>query len=51
MGGNNSAAYIVARLKRDAPEFAEALARGQCRSARAAALAAGIIKPTRPADR
>jgi hypothetical protein len=43
----NSAAYLVAKLKRDAPEFAERLAAGEFRSARAAALAAGVIKPDR----
>jgi hypothetical protein len=32
----NSAAYLVARLKRDAPEIAERLAAGEFRSARAA---------------
>jgi hypothetical protein len=41
-----SAAYLIAKLKRDAPEYAERLAAGEFRSARAAALAAGIIKPT-----
>lgn len=39
------AAYLIRRLKRDAPEIAEALARGEYRSARAAAIAAGIITP------
>ncbi len=39
------AAYIRARLERDAPDVAAALARGEHRSARAAAIAAGIIKP------
>ena len=39
------AAYLVARLKRDAPGFAERLAAGEFPSARAAALAAGIVKP------
>jgi hypothetical protein len=47
----NSAAYLVAKLKRDAPEFADRLAVGEFRSARAAARAAGIIKPTAAADR
>ncbi len=40
--GGNSAAYIVAKLKRDVPAFAERLAVGEFRSA---ALAAGIVKP------
>jgi hypothetical protein len=41
----NEAAYLKARLERDHPEIAEALDRGEHRSARAAAIAAGIIKP------
>lgn len=40
-----SAEYIKARLRRDHPEIAEALERGEYRSARAAAIEAGIIKP------
>jgi hypothetical protein len=40
-----SAARIVARLKRDAPEYADRLAAGEFRSARAAGIAAGIIVP------
>lgn len=40
----NGASYIVRRLKRDAPEIAQALARGEYPSARAAGIAAGIIK-------
>jgi len=39
------ATYIRARLQRDYPEIAEALDRGEHRSARAAAIEAGIIKP------
>jgi hypothetical protein len=39
-------AYLIGRLKRDAPEFAKRLAAGEFRSARAAALAAGIITET-----
>lgn len=42
-GGNPD--YLKARLERDAPEIAAALARGEHRSARSAAIAAGIIKP------
>ncbi len=38
-----TAEYLVRRLKRDAPEVAEALARGDYKSARAAAVAAGIV--------
>lgn len=42
-GGNPD--YLKARLERDAPEIAAALARGEHRSARSAAIAAGIIRP------
>lgn len=38
-------AYLQARLRRDAPEVADALERGEFKSARAAAIKAGIIKP------
>jgi hypothetical protein len=38
------AEYLVRRLKRDAPEIAEKLARGEYPSARAAGIAAGIVK-------
>jgi len=41
----NQAAYIRARLDRDHSDVAAALDRGEYRSARAAAIAAGIIKP------
>ena len=40
----NSADYIKARLRRDHPEIAEELERGEHRSARAAGIAAGFIK-------
>ena len=40
--------YVVRRLKRDAPELAVALARGDFPSARAAGIAAGFIKPSPP---
>jgi len=40
----NQAAYLQARLRRDAPELADALDRGEIKSARAAAIEAGIIK-------
>ena len=43
-----SGKYIARRLKRDAPELAEALARGEFPSARAAGIAAGFIKPSPP---
>lgn len=42
--GTNSADYIKARLRRDHPEIAEELERGEHRSARAAGIAAGFIK-------
>jgi hypothetical protein len=38
-------AYLQARLRRDAPGVAEALERGEIKSARAAAIEAGIITP------
>ena len=41
----NSADYLVAKLKRDAPAYAERLAAGEFRSARAAAIAAGLLVP------
>ena len=40
-----TASYLKARLRRDSPEVADALERGEFRSARAAAIAAGIIRP------
>jgi hypothetical protein len=45
------AEYLVRRLKRDAPEVAEKLAKGQYPSARAAGIAAGIIKELTPLDK
>jgi hypothetical protein len=36
--------YLIARLKRDAPAVAEGLARGEYKSVRQAAIAAGIVK-------
>ena len=39
-----SADYVKARLRRDHPEIAEELERGEHRSARAAGIAAGFIK-------
>ena len=41
----DNAAYLQARLRRDAPEIAAALDRGEFKSARAAAIEAGIITP------
>jgi hypothetical protein len=48
--GSTSQTYLVRRLKRDAPEIAEALGRGEYPSARSAAKAAGIIKALTPLD-
>jgi hypothetical protein len=45
-----SAAYLVSRLKREAPAIAAKFATGGFRSARDAAMAAGIIKP-QPVER
>lgn len=42
----NGSDYLTAKLHRDAPDHARALERGEYRSARAAAIAAGIITPT-----
>ena len=47
-GRGNAAAYLVAKLKRDAPEIAERLAAGEFKSARAAGIAAGIVTPDAP---
>jgi hypothetical protein len=44
----NSKEYVVCRLKRETPELAAALARGEFSSARAAGIAAGFIKPSPP---
>jgi len=43
--GTTGAAYLQARLRRDAPELADALNRGEIKSVRAAAIEAGIIIP------
>lgn len=45
---DRGATYLARRLKRDAPEIAAALARGEYRSARQAAIAAGIVKEPTP---
>ena len=42
--GSNKAETLIRRLKRDAPDVADALARGEYPSARAAGIAAGIVK-------
>ena len=44
------ATYLVRRLKRDHPAIAEALGRGEFKSARAAGKAAGIVKEPTPFD-
>jgi hypothetical protein len=46
--GGNDPTYLVRRMKRDAPEIAQALAGGEFRSVRAAAIAAGIVKVPTP---
>ncbi len=43
--GTTGAAYLQARLRRDAPELSDALNRGEIKSVRAAAIEAGIIIP------
>jgi hypothetical protein len=49
--GGNQKDYLLARLARDAPEILAAYNRGEYRSVRAAAIAAGIIEPPTPLDR
>jgi hypothetical protein len=44
----NEASYLAARLKRDFPDIAAAVERGEYPSMRKAALAAGIVKPPDP---
>jgi ribosomal protein L2 len=44
-----SADYLAGRLKRDAPDIAAAVERGEYRSIRQAAIAAGIVKQRTPA--
>ena len=46
-----NAAYLAARIKRDRPDIAHAVERGEYRSMRAAAIAADIIKPPTPCQR
>ena len=46
--GTTGADYIKARLRRDHPEIADQLEQGEFRSARAAAIAAGIIQGIPP---
>jgi hypothetical protein len=49
--GSNSAAYLAARIKRDAPEIAARVEKGEFKSMRAAAKAAGIVKDRSPLER
>lgn len=46
----NSIPYLVSRLKRDHPQIADALARKEYPSARAAGIAAGIVKVPTPLE-
>jgi hypothetical protein len=48
--GSTSAEYLVRRLKRDRPDIAKALADGEYKSARAAGIAAGIVKVPSPLE-
>jgi hypothetical protein len=49
--GQNHQQTIIRRIKRDHPDIAEQLERGEFRSARAAGMAAGFIKPSPPTIR
>ena len=46
----NSSSYLAARLKRDHPEIAAAVERGEFKSIRAAAIKAKIVKERTPLD-
>jgi len=48
--GGNSAQYLAGLIKRDHPDIAAAVERGEYRSIRAAAIAAGIVKVKSPLD-
>jgi hypothetical protein len=48
--GGNSSSYLAGVLKRDHPDIATALEKGEYRSVRAAAIAAGIVKVKTPLD-
>jgi len=48
--GSTNAATIVAKLKRDHPDIAKQLASGEFKSARAAGIAAGIVKVPSPLE-
>jgi hypothetical protein len=43
--GSSNVSYLAARIKRDHPDIAAAVERGEYRSMRQAAIAAGIVKP------
>lgn len=45
MGGGTSADYLTARIARDRPDILAALRRGEYKSVRQAAIAAGIVTP------
>lgn len=49
--GGESQAYILRRIKRDHPDIADRLQQGEFKSARAAGIAAGFIKPSPPTVR
>jgi hypothetical protein len=49
--GGTSAEYLASRLRRDHPAIADRLAAGEFKSVRAAARAAGIVKPESPETR
>src|SRR4051794_37395765 len=49
--GSNSAVYLAARIKRDAPEIAAAVERGEFKTMRAAAIAAGIVNARTALDK
>ena len=44
--GSCNASYLAARIKRDHPDIAKRIKEGEFKSVRAAAIAAGIVKPT-----
>ena len=46
--GGTGAAYLLRRLARERPDLLDAFERGAFKSARAAAIAAGIVKPPTP---
>jgi hypothetical protein len=48
--GGNSAEYLAGLIKRDHPDIQAAVERGEYRSIRAAAIAAGIVKVKSPLD-